>query len=86
MKPYGQRVVELKWQQVEERQALFRRQSNAMLELETIDLTRLAGARDILCSASGLNAPRAVIDALCRWIGDLEKAARNAGLLTEESC
>ena len=38
-------------------------------------------AAAMLASAGRMEAPRYVVDALCRWIGEIETAARNVGLL-----
>ena len=89
MKPYAHRADELKRQQAQETEELRERQAKRtamLLEEMTGDLSKLSSARGVLFTASALEAPRAVVDALCKWIGDLEKAARNVGLLTEESC
>ena len=48
---------------------------------------RSSSARALLLNADRLNAPRHVIDALCRWIAEIETTARNAGLIGEdETC
>ena len=87
MKSYAQRADELKRQQVEEAAELRRRQrvvtEDFLREVGT-EVVKIDDARSVLSSATAVGAPRTVIDALCKWIGDLEKAARNASLLMEE--
>lgn len=39
---------------------------------------RILEARIMLDKAGDLNAPKDLIDALCRWIGDMEQEERNA--------